>query len=71
MEKKTVMFAVYLINSLAAYYNQTPSEVYRRLVDSKILDEYIIASYDVLHTQGTKYLIDDVSSFLAERENQR
>lgn len=69
MEKKAVAFAIFLINSLAARYNQLPSEVYRRLVDARILDEYIIEYYDVLHTQGVEYLLNDISSFLEEREH--
>ena len=42
-------------------------EVYRRLKVSGILDEYIIPSYDVLHTFSSRYLMEDLTEYMREK----
>ena len=36
--------------------------------DYGILDDYIIRCYDVLHTQGKEYLVEDITEFVREKE---
>lgn len=38
-----------------------PAKVYAILNESKVLDDYLIAHYDVLHTLGKEYLVEDVT----------
>ena len=41
--------------------------VYKKLTrDSKILDEYIIPYYDVLHTQGKGYIVEDIVGYMRQ-----
>jgi hypothetical protein len=42
-------------------------EVYNRLKGSGILYEYIVPSYNVLHTFGTEYLMEDLTDFMKEK----
>ena len=42
-------------------------EIYRRLKVSGILDEYIVPSYDVLHTFSSRYLMEDLIDFMKEK----
>ena len=43
-------------------------EVYRILTeDSDILKSYIVPSYDVLHTQGKDYIIEDILDVMKKR----
>ena len=37
------------------------------LNESGILDNYIVPCYDVLHTQGRQYLVDDITEFAKEK----
>ena len=37
------------------------------LSDSGILDGYIVASYDVLHTFSREYLMDDLVGYMREK----
>lgn len=60
-------FAIFLIYSLAEFWNKIPAQVYKILNDTGIMDDYILPCYDVLHTQGKSYLIDDISEFVRER----
>lgn len=60
-------FVTYCISKLADHLHLTQQEVYARLKRSGILDDYIVPSYDVLHTFGSRYLIDDLTDFMAEK----
>ncbi len=67
MDKKTLEFVTYCISKLAQQLNLSQQVVYRKLKLSGILNEYLIPSYDVLHTFGSKYLMDDLIGFMQER----
>lgn len=67
MEKNTLEFITYCISKLAHQLNLTQRDVYRKLKSSGILNEYLIPSYDVLHTFGSQYLMDDLISFMQEK----
>lgn len=41
--------------------------VYRKLKDSGILYGYIVPSYDVLHTFGSRYVTDDIIDYMKEK----
>ena len=67
MSREKLTFVVFLIHQLAEAWGQSPSQVYERLVEKHILDEYIIRHYDTLHSLGREYLIDDITGFMRER----
>ena len=67
MDKKILGFTVFLIHSLADDWGRSCSRVYQVLNESGILDDYIVPFYDVLHTQGQQYLVEDITSFAKER----
>lgn len=60
-------FAVFLIHALAEAWRRPCAWVYQSLNDSGLLDDYILAFYDVLHTQGKEYLVDDITGFARDR----
>lgn len=64
---KEMEFCVFLINSLAERLGLLTPDVYKKLSDSRILDEYVIPCYDVLHTLGEEYLIQDITDMMQER----
>ncbi len=67
MDKKTLEFSVFLIHALADYWEQPYRVVYQVLNETGILDDYIVPCYDVLHTQGRQYLVDDITDFVKEK----
>ncbi len=67
MDKKTLEFVTYCIGKLSVILNLSQQEVYRRLKTSGILDEYIVPSYDVLHTFGSRYLMEDLTDYMREK----
>lgn len=66
MDRKTLEFVTWLISKLSDYLKMPQSEVFRRLYTSGILYNYIVPSYDVLHTFGSRYLMEDITDFMRE-----
>lgn len=60
MDRNQLEFVLYCVESLADNLKKDPIEVYELLKNSGILYEYIVPSYDVLHTQGRDYIVDDI-----------
>lgn len=66
--KEELEFAVFCIESLALALRKSPPEVYQLLNrQSSILTDYIVPSYDVLHTQGREYIVNDILEVMRER----
>lgn len=65
--EKELSFSIFILYSLAEKWKKTPSAVYKILNLTGILDNYIIAGYDMLHTQGKEYLVEDITEFVKEK----
>lgn len=66
-EKKELTFVVFILHTLGQHWNMTTPEVYDILNSTRILDDYIIKCYDVLHTLGKEYLVEDITEFVKEK----
>ena len=67
MNKNELDFAVFCIENIAEHLNLNGSDVYNMLtVKSKILDDYIVPYYDVLHTQGKEYIVNDIVEYMGK-----
>ena len=66
LEKKELTFVVFILHALGQHWNMTTPEVYDILNSTGILDDYIIKCYDVLHTLGKEYLVEDITEFVRE-----
>ncbi len=66
-EKKELRFSIFLIYSLANKWKVSPTQVYKILNTTGILDNYIIPCYDVLHTLGKEYLVEDITDYAREK----
>ena len=67
MSCNNIEFATYCIGNLSRRLNLSAVEVYRRLKQSGILYGYIVPSYDVLHTFGKEYLMEDLIEYMKEK----
>ena len=67
MDKKTLEFVTFCISKLSILLKLPQKEVYSRLKKSGILYEYIIPSYDVLHTFSSRYLMEDLTEYMREK----
>ena len=61
-------FAIFCIENVAAYLKRDAKEVYTMLTkDSNILNSYIVPEYEMLHTQGKEYIVNDIVEVMRER----
>jgi len=61
MTKKQLDFAVFCVENVAGKLGKNGAEVYEILsTKSTILDDYIVEHFDVLHTQGKDYIVNDL-----------
>ena len=67
MDNEILNFVTYCVGQLAYRHHLPQQDVYRRLKSSGILYGYIVPSYDVLHTFGSRYLMDDLTDFMKEK----
>ena len=59
-------FAVFCIESVAQALGKPSDAVYRSLSGKDgLLHRYIVPSYDVLHTQGKEYIVNDICELMA------
>jgi len=68
MNKNELDFAVFCIEAISEHLEVNGSEIYKKLkCDSDLLDDYIVKHYDVLHTQGQGYIVEDIVEFMKEK----
>ena len=60
-------FITFCVGNLADALNKSASQVYEALRSTGILADYILPCYDVLHTFGKDYLVEELTSILKER----
>ena len=61
-------FAIFCIENVAAYLERDAKEVYTMLTkESDILNSYIVPEYEMLHTQGKEYIVNDIVEVMRER----
>ena len=67
MDKNILEFITFAIGSVAERLQKSPSEIYKIFRQSNVITGYLIPAYDVLHTFGRQYLVDDVLDFTKEK----
>lgn len=67
MNSDNIYFVTYCIGNLSRRLGLNARDVYQRLKTSGILTDYIIPSYDVLHTFSKEYLMEDLVDFMKEK----
>ncbi len=60
-------FVVYMIHELANTTKQSPSYIYNKLNACGCIQNYLVPHYDILHTQGTEYIMNDIQMYLQKR----
>lgn len=61
-------FALFCIESIAEKAGVGAKKVYDALAKkSNILQSYIVPCYDILHTQGKEYIVEDILCVMKEK----
>ncbi len=67
MQEYHLDFITYCVGNLADRLKMNAGKVYKMLRSSGVLDEYIVPCYDVLHTFGKDYIMDDLIGLLKKK----
>ena len=67
MDNDTFTFVIYMIHACANKWDKFPSEVYRMLSKTNCINGFLVKHYDVLHTQSTAYIVNDITEYLKAR----
>lgn len=60
-------FAIFCVENIAIHLGVSAEKVYNALTQkSKILNDYIVPEYEVLHTQDKEYIINDILTVMGE-----
>ena len=66
--KEETEFAIFCVENVARYLHVDASVIYDAFTrGSDILDNYIISCYDILHTQGKEYIVNDLIDLMREK----
>ena len=67
-KSRELEFAIFCIENIAAKLGVSAEKVYDALTEkSDILNDYIIPEYEIIHTQGKEYIVDDIIEVMKER----
>ena len=66
-KENELVFSIFLLYSLSDKWKKTPAVVFNILNSTGILDNYVISGYDVLHTLGKEYLVEDITEYVREK----
>lgn len=62
-----ISFAIFCIENTARSLGISGTKMYDKLEKSGLIDDYIFAHYDTLHTQSKEYIINDIKNALEAR----
>ena len=60
-------FSIFIINQIAKAKKKPTNVVFKTLSETGVLDDYVINCYDMLHTLGKEYLVEDITGMLSDR----
>lgn len=64
MDFKRLNFTIFCVANVANALGRTSKDVYHRMQNAGIIDDYIVPCYDVLHTFPKDYIVDDLVQFM-------
>ena len=66
-DKNVFEFVIYVIHACADKWNKIPSEVYKLLDSKDCINKFLVSNYDILHTQSTANIVEDLKEYLKVR----
>lgn len=67
MNKDTFSFVVYMIHACANLWQKSPSEIYKNMKSTNCITGFLVPNYEILHTQSTQYVIEDIKEYFNVR----
>ncbi len=67
MNKDSFSYVIYMIHACANNWHYNPSEVYRKMKNANCIMGFLVPNYEILHTQSTQYVMEDIKEYLNVR----
>ncbi len=67
MNEDVLGFVTFCIGAVARTLKLPRNNVYAMLKQSGILYDYIVPCYDVLHTFGSDYIVEDITDYMRKK----
>ena len=67
MNMDSMTFVVYMIHKCAKAWQLSPAQVYEKLKLSGCIQNYLVPHYDILHTQSSGYVLEDIRTYLQRK----
>ena len=67
MNQEIFSFVIYMIHVCANQWEQKPSEVYKNMKSTDCIKGFLVPNYEILHTQSTKYIMEDIKEYFHVR----
>lgn len=67
MTKDVLSFIVYMIHACANKWGLSPSAVYKQMQSVNCIADFLVPNYEILHTQSTQFIVEDISEYLNAR----
>lgn len=67
MSQECFEFVVYMIHACAQKWNMTPMQVYQIIEKKECVSKYLVPLYEILHTQSTEFVVNDIQEYMANR----
>lgn len=65
LKEKQLEFIIYCVENTAGRLQRYGSDVYNKLKELGVINNYINAFYDTLHTQGKAYIVDSILEYIS------
>ena len=66
MTPRQMEFAVFCVMCVAEELQKPATEIYDLMMQNRVLQDYIVEFYDVLHTQSREYIVEDIINLMKE-----
>ena len=67
MSKEASFFVIYMIHICAEKWQLSPAQTYQKMSAAGCIDGYLVPHYEVLHTQSSDYVAEDLKEYLRNR----
>ena len=68
MTPRQMEFAVFCVMCVAEELQKPATERYDLMMQNRVLQDYIVEFYDVLHTQSREYIVEDIINLMKENQ---
>lgn len=67
LERNQIDFSTFMLYRLAEHWGKSVPDTYRILDKANAIDGYLVPCYDMLHTLGSEYLVNDLTDYVREQ----